>query len=325
MLNIIDKYLNYFKNLYNKFNFKNFNCYFIYISLVCLNLLFFLIFFKIESDKPCLRNRTLGTIKKYNNENKIGEGLGGAYVPDTTPTPLSVLNYVIQKGDSIHSITQKFGIDEMTIINYNNIADPLKIVRGATIKIPNQDGIFVKVDKKNSLKVIAEKYKIEKETLCIINNIDEERVNGTVFVPGIHFDSVTKALILGEYFRAPVYGRFTSFFGFRKDPWTKKRSFHQGLDIANYHGTKIRAAGSGRVIFAGDSWPLGVCVKIQHINGYVTYYGHLSKILVSPGSYVTTGQVIGLMGDTGRAKGSHLHFEIRRNGVAINPLRLTVF
>lgn len=324
---IINKYLNYIKNFYNKSIFKNYFCYLIYIGLLSLNLLFFLLFFNIESNKPYLNYRDLNTIKKYNKENKFEEGLGGAYFPDTVVTPLSVLDYVIKKGDSIHSISEKFGLDEMTIVSYNKINNPLRIIQGNVIKIPNQDGIYLKVDRKNNLDVICKKYNMTKDELAIINNFDLTRdiINKNIFVPGIHFDYITKALILGEYFKAPVYGRFTSYFGFRKDPWTKKRSFHQGIDIANIAGTKIRAAGAGIVIFAGEYWPLGICVKIQHINGYVTYYGHLSKILVKTNSYVKAGQIIGLMGNTGRSKGSHLHFEVRKNGVSINPLRVTLF
>lgn len=326
-----DKLINYLKKILLKLKkkrfFNNVNCYFIYIFLLCINFLFLFIFFKLESDKPYLRYRTLNLIKRYNKDNDLKDGIGGSYIPDTMLTPVSTLDYTIQKGDSIHSISGKFGLDAMTIVNYNKIIDPIRIVRGTKIKIPNQDGIIVKVDKKNTLDTISEKYKIEKEELIRINNLsDEEEIKSDiVFVPGIHFDSITKALILGEYFRAPVYGRFTSYFGFRKDPWTKLRSFHQGVDIANNYGTKIRAAGSGKVIFIGEYWPLGLCVKIQHLNGYVSYYGHLSEITVKLNSYVNTGQVIGLMGSSGRSTGAHLHFEVRRNGVSINPLRVTVF
>ncbi|HOJ65005.1 MAG TPA: M23 family metallopeptidase [Spirochaetota bacterium] len=334
-MDIINNYVNYFKNfIKNNHRFslkilslKKINYYIIYLIIVSILFIFFFLFFKIEVNSPYLKHRNLNGIKKYNKDSNFKDGIGGAYIPDTIQTPISTLDYTIQKGDSIHSIATKFGIDEITIINYNNIIDPLKIIRGSTIQIPNQDGIMVKIDKKNSLDKISEKYKIEKEEIIRINNLPEDKEinSGIVFVPGIHFDSVTKALMLGEYFKAPVYGRLTSYFGFRRDPWTKLRSFHQGVDIANFYGTKIRAAGSGKVIFAGEYWPLGLCVKIQHLNGYVTYYGHLSKITVKVNSYVQTGQVIGLMGSTGRSTGSHLHFEIRRNGIAINPLRMTVF
>jgi murein DD-endopeptidase MepM/ murein hydrolase activator NlpD len=97
--------------------------------------------------------------------------------------------------------------------------------------------------------------------------------------------------------------------------------WHQGIDIANDVGTPEVAADGGQVVFAG--WgSYGIYVEIDHGNGFHTIYGHMSAVLVKTGQAVTQGQVIGLMGATGRASGSHLHFEVRYHSVAQNPIDL---
>jgi murein DD-endopeptidase MepM/ murein hydrolase activator NlpD len=97
--------------------------------------------------------------------------------------------------------------------------------------------------------------------------------------------------------------------------------FHPGIDIANDVGTPEHAADAGQVVFAG--WgSYGIYVEIDHGNGFHTIYGHMSRALVRTGQIVLRGQLIGLMGMTGRATGPHLHFEIRYQGVPQNPLDL---
>ena len=96
----------------------------------------------------------------------------------------------------------------------------------------------------------------------------------------------------------------------------------KGVDIATAMGTPVLTADAGRVIMAGwpDNTGYGNRVMIDHGNGYVTLYGHLSKIYVTVGQTVRRGDQIGAEGSTGRSTGPHLHFEVRRGGVAINPL-----
>lgn len=115
-------------------------------------------------------------------------------------------------------------------------------------------------------------------------------------------------------FSYPVAGVLTSRFGQR---WGRE---HTGVDLAVSSGTKVKAADGGKVIFTGRSGGYGILVKIDHGNGYVTYYGHLSKILVSRGERVAKGDVIALSGNTGNTTGPHLHFEVRKNGTPLNPL-----
>ena len=123
----------------------------------------------------------------------------------------------------------------------------------------------------------------------------------------------------------PVAGTITSQFGHRVDPITGEVSSHTGTDIACAEGTPILAAADGIVTVANglDSWggSYGYYIQIDHGGGIETLYAHCSSICVTPGQQVQAGQVIGYVGHTGRATGSHLHFEVRANGNRVNPLQ----
>jgi len=113
----------------------------------------------------------------------------------------------------------------------------------------------------------------------------------------------------------------TSSYGFRKDPFTHRRTAHHGIDIAGRTGTDIHATGDGTVVLARMArYGYGREVKVDHGYGYVTIYGHLEDILVKKGQKVKRGEVIGTLGNTGRSTGPHLHYEVRKNGHTVNPM-----
>lgn len=114
--------------------------------------------------------------------------------------------------------------------------------------------------------------------------------------------------------------RITSYRGFRKDPFTGRRQWHDGVDIDGDTGDPIYAVASGIVTWAGRRSSFGQLVEISHAGGYVTRYAHNSLNLVAVGDYVQRGQEIARMGRTGRVTGSSLHFEVLRNGVSVNPI-----
>ncbi len=119
--------------------------------------------------------------------------------------------------------------------------------------------------------------------------------------------------------QAPVSGRQTSGFGMRVHPLLGYNRFHKGLDFGAAHGAPIVAATDGVVSFAGWNGGYGNFVKLSHAGGLGTGYGHMSRIAVRPGARVSQGQVIGYVGSTGMSTGPHLHYEVYKNGVAINP------
>ena len=114
--------------------------------------------------------------------------------------------------------------------------------------------------------------------------------------------------------------RITSYRGFRKDPFSGKRQWHDGVDIDGAMGDPIYAVASGIVTWSGRRSTFGELVEISHAGGYVTRYAHNSLNLVAVGDYVQRGQEIARMGRSGRVTGSSLHFEVLRNGVSVNPI-----
>ncbi len=124
----------------------------------------------------------------------------------------------------------------------------------------------------------------------------------------------------------PVEGRVASSFGEREDPINGEGAFHSGVDIDAPYGTPVRAAGDGDVTGADLGAGYGRAIELNHGHDVLTLYGHLSAIAVVPGQHVTRGQVIGYVGQSGRATGPHLHYEVRVHNVPVNPykyLRMT--
>tara|TARA_B100001540_G_scaffold212561_1_gene187405 strand:- start:6 stop:803 length:798 start_codon:yes stop_codon:yes gene_type:complete len=118
-------------------------------------------------------------------------------------------------------------------------------------------------------------------------------------------------------------GWISSTYGRRLDPISGKMQFHHGVDFAGKSGSPIHSVASGLVTWSGNRYGYGNLVEINHGNGYQTRYAHHTKNLVVVGQKVDKGQVIALMGDTGRATGPHVHFEVVKDGTPINPIKYT--
>lgn len=115
------------------------------------------------------------------------------------------------------------------------------------------------------------------------------------------------------------YGSITSTYGYRTDPFTGHAAFHSGIDFAGPEGTDIYAVAAGVVSYAGEKTGYGNAVEITHGNGYVTRYGHASRIWVKAGDRIAKDQLIAAIGSTGRSTGPHLHYEVLLNGHQIDP------
>lgn len=131
-----------------------------------------------------------------------------------------------------------------------------------------------------------------------------------------------KIFFYGVAFYRPLgsEGIISSRFGKRKDPFTRKETFHGGLDMAAEEGTPVYASADGEVYFSDKKGGYGNLIILGHKLGYETLYGHLSSISVRPGEKVHKGQKIGEVGQTGRATGNHLHFEVRRFNQRQKPI-----
>lgn len=132
----------------------------------------------------------------------------------------------------------------------------------------------------------------------------------------------SKASISFSFVYPIVYPRVSSKFGMRKHPIYKVRRHHKGLDLVAPPGTPIRAIAAGTVIFSDPYAGYGNLVVVKHRNGITSHYGHCKEIKTNIGKVVRPGEIIATLGNTGSSTGPHLHLEIRKNGVALDPLKL---
>ncbi|MCL2588634.1 MAG: peptidoglycan DD-metalloendopeptidase family protein, partial [Oscillospiraceae bacterium] len=168
----------------------------------------------------------------------------------------------------------------------------------------------------------------EKEIVTLVTYIDGEQVGYTILQTKIITEAITEIVLEGTqerpltasfgYYIWPTNGTVSSFFGPRRVAIGS--SNHQGIDISAPAGTPVYAADGGEVIFVAWSGGFGNLIKILHDNGHVTYYAHLRSMDVSVGERVYRGQYIGGVGMTGTASGNHLHFEIRIDGIPVDPM-----
>lgn len=238
-----------------------------------------------------------------------------------------IITYKIQQDDTLSSVGQKFGVSVDSIKWANDIKRDTLIV-GQDLKIPPVTGIVHKVREGESIYSIAKKYKTEPQK--IVNfpfndfvDLDTFALNvgQTLIVPdGVMPEAAAPAIrrpippvIAGGngQFSWPTNGIITQY-----PAW-----YHNAVDIANSSLPPIAAASDGVVSSVQYlKYGYGQHVIINHGDGFQTLYGHMSAIYVNVGDAVSRGQVIGKMGNTGRSTGPHLHFEVRKSGVIVNPL-----
>lgn len=159
-----------------------------------------------------------------------------------------------------------------------------------------------------------------------------DRLNKKAYIQSVSFDDVSKLSkragdmascipAISPVTTDPLVTRFSSSFGYRTDPGTKKVRMHYGVDLSAPKGTSIYATGNGTVVKVGfDFYGYGHYVLVDHGFGYKTRYGHMSKITVSEGQSVRRGTSLGEVGNTGRSFGNHVHYEVIYKGKCVNPL-----
>jgi murein DD-endopeptidase MepM/ murein hydrolase activator NlpD len=239
--------------------------------------------------------------------------------------PVLYTNYKIRKGDLIGILAQNYGLNQDTLISVNSIKNTRTVPEGIVLKIPNQDGIAYTIQPSDTLLGIAEKYGIEHDDILTVNEYFSANLKegDTLFLPGVKLDPAALQEINGDLFIWPTPNRYvTSAYGWRISPITRTRLFHFGIDIRGATGAPVYAAMAGRVSYTGYNETYGNHIVITHHSGYRTLYGHLNVIRVKSGAYVSTGQRIGDVGNTGASTASHLHFTVYKNGVTVNPRAL---
>lgn len=232
--------------------------------------------------------------------------------------------YEVLKGDTVSDIAQQFGITQDSILSMNSIQSAKGLKPGQLLKVPNMAGIVYKASRGETVAKIAQEYKIEGNRIIDVNHLLSETMEESrfLFLPDARLPATKLKEIQGELFRWPVRGRITSWFGWRSDPFTGRRTYHNAIDIAAPMGTSMYAANDGVITDTGYSPVMGRYVMIRHANGWSSFYGHMSAIAVSPGQQVSAGKRIGSIGSTGYSTGPHVHFSIFRNGKPVNPTTL---
>lgn len=286
-----------------------------------------------ESDQQNLPSGVLSLASNYGNSITTAQGNEAAQLRGG-----EIIEHTVEDGDTLSSIAEKYNLQVTTILWQNNLTKDSKIKPGDKIEILPVDGVRHKVQKGETIFTIAKKY-----------GLDESQAQGIVDYPFNEFqDDENFTLTVGQWLMVPegikqdvaAPAARKTVTAFKQTPnagavspsgsfiWPASglltqgyRFYHKAYDIANRSGGSILAADSGTVIVAG--WPsndgYGNRVMIDHHNGYVTLYAHMSALQVSAGQNVSKGSVIGQMGSTGRSTGTHCHFEIRHNGVLEDP------
>jgi murein DD-endopeptidase MepM/ murein hydrolase activator NlpD len=237
----------------------------------------------------------------------------------------SVSEYTVQPGDLLSFIASDYGVSVSSIIWANGLRDADSLKLGQVLKIPPVSGVIHLVKKGDTVASIAKKYTADEAKILEFNVLPQSgelTIGDEVIVPDGQIKSTYVASSgssvkpfsylpdLGDYFMKPVSGGYN---------WGRIHG-RNGVDVANSCGTPIYAAADGSVAIAdasGYNGGFGKYIKIVHPNGTETLYAHATKLLVSAGESAQRGQMIALMGSTGRSTGCHLHFEVHG---AHNPL-----
>ena len=161
---------------------------------------------------------------------------------------------------------------------------------------------------------------IEATSAEAVSDLKADQQFRSLFMTWKKLDNLEQGVIAIPSVQPVAKLNFTSNFGIRSDPFRGTAAMHAGVDIPGPTGTPIYATADGIVSHAGKQGGYGNLVEVNHGKGIATRYGHLSRIMVSDNTRVTRGQLIGLMGSTGRSTGPHLHYEVRIDGHAVNPV-----
>lgn len=250
-----------------------------------------------------------------------------------------IILHTVQEGETLSEIAQRYGLQMTTVMWENDLTEKSKLKPGQELQILPLDGVRHKVSRGETIYSIGKKYGLGgSEIQVVVDYPFNEFMNDETFelatgqhlmVPdGVRPDASGQvrrpaaravattpdagSVTATGSFVWPAAGRITQGYRF----------YHKAIDIANHSAGPVLAADSGTVIGAGwlDGFGYGSRVIVDHGNGYVTLYAHLSVAQVQTGQKVNRGDVLGQMGSTGRSTGIHLHFEIRRGGVLLNPL-----
>ncbi len=239
------------------------------------------------------------------------------------------IKYVVRSGETLNTLANDFGITALTLKYANNLSTTA-VRTGQELRIPPIDGLYITIKRGDTLSSLANRYKVSMDDIQKYNGLtaDDSITTGQeLLIPGAVMPKAQTAPVAGSKLNLPAYnpvpysGQFvwpttnpTKFIS------QKPRSGHMALDLNKLNGLGIYASAAGIVHTKVTIGGYGRLITINHGGGWETYYGHLSQYIVKEGDHVEQGQLIAVMGSTGRSTGTHLHFEIRQNNKLLNPL-----
>ncbi len=245
-----------------------------------------------------------------------------------TPANSAILTHVVAQGETLDQIASQMGVTQDQIMADNNLVSASQVTVGETLYAVS-NGIIQTIRRGQTLTDISITYSVPIEKIAQANGITDPGkiiAGQRIIIPGATTDLWQAVIRLSHgqqtRFIWPLEGKITSPFGWRIHPVYGIRQHHNGIDIDVPVGTIVRAAAPGKVyLIEDDPEGYGTAVIIQHTDGYLTLYGHLSSVLVSKGQYVEVGQPIAKSGNTGVSTGPHLHFEVRNGDFPVDPQR----
>jgi hypothetical protein len=233
---------------------------------------------------------------------------------------LRVYSYTLSENDDILGLAARCNIPYAGIATLNRISHPSSMPK--TVLLPSVPGIFIPETPSNDLEQLMVSSRDPADGISITMERDG-RAERCLFLPGEDFSPTERTYFFNTGFRFPLRQyRVTSVFGPRPSPFTGKMQDHRGLDLAAPTGANVYAARDGRVTETGTDPVYGNYIVVAHDDNWASLYGHLSAVTAAAGSRVSGDSVIGKVGSTGQSTGPHLHFEIRKNGQALDPGKL---
>ena len=240
----------------------------------------------------------------------------------------SIITHVVVQGETIDGVASALNVAAEEVMADNGLVSISQIVPGQTL-YASSEGLVYTIKNGQTLTDISITYGVPIEEIAQANGIaDPGKINAgqRIVIPGASTDLWQTVIRLSHgkaaRFIWPLDGEITSPFGWRIHPVFGTRQHHNGIDIDVPVGTIVHASAPGTVRqIYNDPEGYGTAVVIEHADGYLTVYGHLSSVLVTAGQYVEVGQPIAESGNTGVSTGPHLHFEIRHGEFPIDPQR----
>jgi hypothetical protein len=233
---------------------------------------------------------------------------------------LRIYSYTLSENDDILGLAARCNIPYAGIATLNRISHSASMPE--TVLLPSVPGIFIPETPFNDLEqlMVSSRDPGAGVIVTIRRNGETEQC---LFLPGEDFSPTERTYFFNTGFRFPLRQyRISSVFGPRPSPFTGRMQNHRGLDLAAPMGADVYAARDGRVSETGNDPVYGNYIIVAHDDNWVSLYGHLSSVRTAAGSRVSRDSVIGKVGSTGQSTGPHLHFEIRKNGQALDPGKL---